>query len=85
MLFDSVSLPLQLDGCWGCKPAVPSGQHLVVLRNSLCHATGIYSVLEDGLAALEDDVRATCDLFRSAAKRTGSDFAADLGDVSPCS
>ena len=44
--------------------------------------TGVYAALEDGLAALEDDVRAACDLFRSAAKRAGSDFAADLADVS---
>ena len=48
---------------------------------SAWHDTGVYAALEDGLAALEDDVRAACDLFRAAAKRLGSDFAADLADV----
>ena len=44
---------------------------------------GVYAALDDGLSALEDDVRACCDLYRNAAKRAGSTYAKELGDVRP--
>ena len=42
----------------------------------------MYAGLDDGLTALEDDIRGCCDLYRAAAKRTGSDFAGHLANVS---
>ena len=42
----------------------------------------MYAGLDDGMTALEDDIRGCCDLYRAAAKRTGSDFAGHLANVS---